>query len=339
MRFARKKHKHFTPEQRLEVLRLSEELRSVSDACKQSGMDRASFYKWKSRFEAEGKSALSNRRGTGRFHPRKIPDLVAGEIIETALTYPNWGCGKVAKFLSVKGVKVSSPTVQAVFVRKKISSIKSRVYALESEHFLQGRKLTSEQVRLIEKNNPAFREREAIGSYPGEFLVQDTFFLGDEFERVYMHVILDTYSAYLFTHIDNDKSAEIAADMLGYVARFFRSKELVVKKVLTDSGYEFTRYGGTYSKIAITLGIEHRITKTRKHNWNGFIDQFNTYLRTRIKRAMSGDSIFMKRLDGRAKFFRDIVPSHNHSNFSGFPNYGVSPINRLQKYKLDKQVK
>jgi len=39
---------------RLTVLQLAEQLGSVSDACRRSGMDRTSFYAWKKRFEECG---------------------------------------------------------------------------------------------------------------------------------------------------------------------------------------------------------------------------------------------------------------------------------------------
>lgn len=332
MTSTRLKSKHFTSQQRHEVLLLAEKIGSVAEACRQSGMDRASFYKWKKRFEKEGASALANKKGTGRSHPRKIPDSFVDEIVETALTHPNWGCGKIAEFLSKKGIKVSSPTVQAVFIRRKISTIGSRVSALETECFLRGRKLSSEQFRLIEKNNPSLKEREKAGSYPGEVLVQDTILLGDEFESAYLHVVIDTYSAYLFVHIDNEKSGKIAADMLWFVTRLFTQKDLIVRKVLTDRGYEFTRFGGIYTQTASRNGIEHTITDSHKRNWNGLIERFHTYLRDRIKRAKTGKSIFVKRLDGPAKFIQQIPRIHNISMYSGYPNFGMSPKQCLDKY-------
>ena len=38
--------------------------------------------------------------------------------------------------------------------------------------------LSAEQVAFIEKQNPCFRERHVASSRPGEFLNQDTFFVG-----------------------------------------------------------------------------------------------------------------------------------------------------------------
>ena len=39
---------------RLSVLQLAQELNSVSQACRRSGMDRTSFYEWKRRFQTHG---------------------------------------------------------------------------------------------------------------------------------------------------------------------------------------------------------------------------------------------------------------------------------------------
>lgn len=50
---------------------------------------------------------------------------------------------------------------------------------------------TAEQIALIEKANPCFRERHVESSRPGELLAQDTFFVGNlkGVGRVYLQAV------------------------------------------------------------------------------------------------------------------------------------------------------
>ena len=64
----------------------------------------------------------------------------------------------------------------------------------------EGVKLSPEQVRFLEKQNPQFRGRHVESSRPGELLCQDTFYVGrlKGVGKVYLHAIVDSYSSYRF---------------------------------------------------------------------------------------------------------------------------------------------
>ena len=73
---------------RLTVLQLAESRGSVLEACRRSGMDRASFYIWKNRFQEKGLEGLKNLSNAPHSNPNTTPPEVAEQILDVALKYP-----------------------------------------------------------------------------------------------------------------------------------------------------------------------------------------------------------------------------------------------------------
>jgi len=67
--------------------------------------------------------------------------------------------------------------------------------------------LTADQVRLIEKANPCYRERHVESSRPGELLAQDTFYIGQlkGVGKVYLQAVVDTYGSLAFGFLHTTK--------------------------------------------------------------------------------------------------------------------------------------
>jgi hypothetical protein len=89
--------------------RLARELGSISEACRRLGIDRSRYYR------------TLRREGAGDAHPRR--SLLAksfaleNKLIALCLEYPDWGCDRLAWYLTLKGDAVSSPTVQKILIR------------------------------------------------------------------------------------------------------------------------------------------------------------------------------------------------------------------------------
>ena len=69
--------------------------------------------------------------------------------------------------LKLEGISVSSPTVQNILIKHGMGSKYERWLKLEELAAEQAIELTPEQVALIEKANPCFRERHVESSRPG----------------------------------------------------------------------------------------------------------------------------------------------------------------------------
>lgn len=74
--------------QRLSVLKLSVELGSVAEARRRRGVDRASFYQWKRRFQTLGFAGLMYLPAIHKSHPQTTPAETVERIRALALEHP-----------------------------------------------------------------------------------------------------------------------------------------------------------------------------------------------------------------------------------------------------------
>lgn len=77
---------------RLHVLQRAEELSNVSAACREAGISRTLFYRWKKRVRHYGIEGLHPRRTAAR--PGRRPQLDSTKerkIVAMALSWPAWG--------------------------------------------------------------------------------------------------------------------------------------------------------------------------------------------------------------------------------------------------------
>jgi transposase InsO family protein len=264
---------------RLSVLEMAEALGNVSEACRRSGMDRTSFYEWRRRFQTHGLEGLKDLPPITKSQPNATTPETEAKIIEASLEHPSWGCVKLSDSLKLRGVSVSSPTVQKILIRNGMASVYDRWMKVEQRHLDEGIELTAEQIAKIEKYNPCFKERHVESSRPGELLCADTFFVGSlkGIGKVYLHGVVDTYGSYGFGFLHTGKKPECAATLLhNDVLPFYADHGLKVGAILTDNGPEFCGTQNHPFELYLALnGIEHRRTRVRTPRTNGFIERFN----------------------------------------------------------------
>jgi len=154
-----------------------------------------------------------------------------------------------------------------------------RWLALEKKNAETPIELTAEQMVWLEKQNPCYRERHVESSRPGELLSQDTFFVGHlkGIGKVYLHTIVDTFGSYAFGFLHAGKQPEAAVAALHNEALpFYREHNLTVSAVLTDNGREFCGTDAHPFELYLALNdIEHRRTKVRSPQTNGFVERFH----------------------------------------------------------------
>ncbi len=100
-------------------------------------------------------------------------------MLEYCLAFPTQGCLRVAQELALKGMQISSSGVRGVWSRHGLLSKHERLLCLERSVREDKLPLTEEQVRLLERFSPEFRERHIEVKHTGELVAVDTFFVGD----------------------------------------------------------------------------------------------------------------------------------------------------------------
>ena len=174
---------------------------------------------------------------------------------------------------------MSAPTVQNILNKEGLGTRYERWLKLEEKTAERKVELTAEQVAFIEKQNPCFKERHVESARPGELLNQDTFFVGHlkGVGKVYLHAVVDTYSSFAFGFLHVSKQPEAAVAVVHNEALpFYAERGLKVEHVLTDNGREFCGGESHPYRIYLQLNeIEHRTSKVRRPQTNGFVERFN----------------------------------------------------------------
>jgi transposase InsO family protein len=264
--------------QRLKVLELAKTMGNITQACRQGGMDRTSFYSWKRRFQTHGLEGLMDLPPVPKSHPRTTPAHLRDAILALSLEHPAWGCKRLEAELKRQGNQVSNYVIQRVLNKAGLGTQFDRYLRLE-EDALKGVEIPVEQLRKLEKLNPCFKERHVESSAPGELVSFDTFYVGlfKGVGRVYLYTAVDTFGSYAFGMLATERTAQRAAELLyGQVAPLYEAHDLKLGAVLTDNGSEFC---GTeehpFEATLFTLGVGHRRTKVKHPQTNGFVERFH----------------------------------------------------------------
>ncbi len=303
-------------------------------------MDRTSFYEWKRRFQTHGLEDLKDLAPIHKSHPQTTPAQTVKKIIDFALKNPSKGCVYISNQLKLAGISVSSPTVQKILIRNDIASRYDRWLKLEEKYSNKKIKLSVDQIRHIESLNPCFRERRIESKKPGELLCQDTFLIGvlKGVGKVYMQAIIDSYGSYAFGYLHVSKYPEhCVVPVHNEVLLFYKNKGLLVKAILTDNGREYCGPENHPYELYLSLNdIEHRKTKIRRPQSNGFVERFN---RTALDEFFR-PAFRKKHYAPVPKLQRDFDIWLEHYNtqrtHQGYRNMGKRPIDTINKFCKNK---
>ena len=269
---------------KLSLLQLAEELGNVSKACRIMGYHRDTFYEVRRAFQVGGVAGLvEERRGPKGPHPNRVSEEVEEKILAYALDHPTHGQQRVANELRLQNINVSPAGVRGVWMRHGLETRHRRLLRLEQHAQEETFVLSEEQVELLERHSVDFRCRHVESTEPGELLNQDTFYWGTlkGVGKVYVQVVVDTFCSLAFAKVYTSKMPITACDLLyERVLPFYEALGVEVGAVLTDNGREFCGKPDSHPfELLLALeGVEHRTTKVRSPQTNGFVERMNRTL-------------------------------------------------------------
>ncbi len=322
--------------QRLSLLELAQNLGNVAEACRQRDVSRTQFYEYKRRFQTHGLAGLKDLPPIHPSHPQTTPVEVVDKLLALSIDSPTRGCNWLHDRLQLEGISVSAPTIQGILNKHSMGSRYDRLLKLEARAVEQEIELTPQQVAWIEKANPAFRERHVESRRPGELLSQDTFYVGrlKGVGKVYLHAVVDTFSSYAFGYLHTSKQPEAAALVVhNDVMPFYQAHDLTVGAILTDNGREFCGTETHPYELYLSLNeIEHRRTKVRSPQTNGFIERFNRTVLDEFFRIVFRTTFYESVETLQADFDAWLVTYNTERPHQGYRNMGRRPIETIMLY-------
>ena len=321
---------------RLSVLELAQALGSVSEACKRKGMTRTMFYEYKKRFAEQGIEGLKDLPPILKSHPLTTAPELVERIKELALEHPAWGCNRLEALLMAEGKRVSSVTIQEILNRNNLGSRYDRWLALEQKRAAEGIELNAEQVALLEKLNPQFKERHIESTAPGQRLSQDICQIGTlkGIGKIYLHSVVDTYSSYGFAFLHTSKQPEAAVAVLhNDVLPFYEGKRLKVETILTDNGREYCGTDTHAYQLYLQFNeINHRTTKVRSPQTNGFVERFHRTVQEEFFHANFRQKLYLTLEELQTDLDEWLVFYNTQRPHLGYRNMGRKPIETIDRY-------
>lgn len=311
----------------------------MSEACRRRGVSRSQFYEYKRAFQERGFEGLIDRPPVPKTFVNETPKEVKERVIALSIEHPAWYQVCISDQLRLEGVSVSPSTVRNIWLREGLESRYKRILRLEEERNGKDMELTEEQIRLIEKANPCFRERKVQSPYPGYLLSQDTFMIGTikGVGRIYLQAVVDTYGSYAFGKLYTSKLPETAADVLyDRVLPFYETHGLKVKHILTDNGREYCGRAmiHPYQIFLEFNDIRHRRTKIATPRTNGFVERFNRTVLDEFFREAFRKRLYASLEELQTDLDEWLQYYNNERPHRGYRNMGRRPIETIEEGKI-----
>jgi transposase InsO family protein len=232
---------------KLVVLDLAQHL-GVTKACREFNVPRSSFYRWKQKYEKEGRSGLYRARPIAYRHPRRTPPEVVEKILTIRAEY-QFGALRIMYYLDrYHAIKISESTVSRVLKAHGLSRLPKTAprRALHSQRYAK--------------------------TVPGHHIQVDVKFLqlkdreGKTVKR-YQYTAIDDATRIRALQIFAEHNQDRAIQFMDYVVEKFPFR---ISTIRTDRGHEFQ---ARFHWHVEDQGMRHVYIKPQTPQLNGKVER------------------------------------------------------------------
>ena len=141
--------------EKVDLLALAEAVGNVTLACRMAGFSRDSFYRFKALYAAGGESALQNQSRRKPLLKNRVAPEIEAAVVELSLAFPAHGQARIASVLTARGMRLSPAGVRCVWRRHDLTTMASRLAAVEARIALNGAGYTDAQRAAFAKRERA----------------------------------------------------------------------------------------------------------------------------------------------------------------------------------------
>ena len=302
------------------------------------GYSRQQFYEIRRNFQTYGADGLIDRLPGARGpHPNRVSSEIEKAVLDHALEHPCHGPLRVSQQLMLQGIQVSSSGVRGVWQRHGLLTKHERLLRLEKATAERRLTLSEEQIRLLERFSPEFRERHIEAPHSGALVAVDTFFVGTlkGVGKVYLQTAICCHSRYAWARLYPNKLPVTAVQLLNNdVLPTFEAHGGRIDAVLSDNGREFCGREDQhpYELFLQLEGIQHRRTQVKRPQTNGIVERLHRTLLDEHFRV-EGRRTWFETIDEMQASLENYLKTYNETR----PHQGRGMKGRtpLQAFKAD----
>lgn len=260
---------------RRRVILRAQELGNVSQACREFGISRTTYYQWFRRWVQYGPGGLEPHAKRRPQMPNQVSPVVEQAILDSISVWPTHGPRRIAQQLGQPEWGEHEVSHWGVYKALRRLGLHRRAARLRRFELLQARAtgiLTSSTRELVEAR-PAQAQVEAKA--PGELVGLDTFSVGrlKGLGPVWQFTATDVASSSTFCWLSDGRDAQRSAYFLELLVAHYRDLGRSLHRVLTDNGSGYVSH--VFRDRLASLGIEHSRIRPGRPATNGHVERFH----------------------------------------------------------------